>query len=81
MLQQQKEHIQEKAYQCIWNNYIISQGHRERGEGVARVAPANTPLGKGEGVDKENNKWQKERKARSQNSDVPHTNSFRYFFL
>ena len=23
MLQQQKEHIQEIAYQCIWNNYII----------------------------------------------------------
>ena len=23
ILQQQKEHIQEKAYQCLWNNYII----------------------------------------------------------
>ena len=41
---------------------------------------ASVSLGKGVGVDKERNKKEIERRACSQKSDVPHTNSSMYFF-
>ena len=41
---------------------------------------ASMSIGKGEEVDEESNN-EIERRASSQKSDAPHTNSFMYFFL
>ena len=50
---------------------------------VNRGHSARASLAKGEGVDEESNKEQKdiERRACSQKSDILHTNSSMYFFL
>ena len=42
---------------------------------------ASTSLGNGERVDDESSKTDVERRAYSQESDFPHTNSFMYFCL
>ena len=42
---------------------------------------ASPPLGKGEGVDDESSKTDIERRAYSQESDFPNTNSVMHFFL
>ena len=48
---------------------------------IYRDNSGSKSLRKKEGVDEESNKSDIERRACSQNSDVPHTNFSMYFFL